>query len=157
MIDIKYGEIYLTKYLSLQRNLKKTFTIITLIMSIQGIFSWKYFEDYTWIAFLLILLIQLFTLIENQIIRSDKEIEEIRNLRMMYTKYFNKLEKFYTEYYYNRIKEKDATDKFFELRNIYWEKIEETDCKLNIKRYKHLMNESEIETNQYINKHHSYE
>ena len=36
-----------------------------------------------------------------------------------------------------------------------WEKIEELDCKLNIKRYKRLMNHTEIETNHYLNKYHN--
>jgi hypothetical protein len=157
MVDKKYGETYLSKYLSLQRTLKKSFTIMTLLISVSGILSWKYFEDYAWIAFILISIMQLFTLIENQIIRSDKEIEEISNLRMMYTKYFNKLEQLYTEYHFDRITKENAIDQYFELRKTDWEKIEEEDCKLNIKRYKYLMNKSENESNQYINQYHDYE
>ncbi|EIA07448.1 hypothetical protein [Flavobacterium frigoris] len=157
MVDKKYGEIYLTKYLSLQRTLKKYFTIMTLLVSVSGILSWKFFEDYAWIAFVLIAIMQLVILIENQIIRSDKEIEEISNLRMMYTKYFNKLEQLYTEFHYNRITKENAIDKYFELRKTDWEKIEELDCKLDIKKFNYLMNESENESNQYINQYHNYE
>lgn len=157
MVDKKYGEIYLTKYLSLQRNLKKYFTIMTLLVSVSGILSWKFFEDYAWIAFVLIAIMQLVILIENQIIRSDKEIEEISNLRMMYTKYFNKLEQLYTEYHYDRITKENAIDRYFELRKTDWEKIEELDSKLDIKKYNYLMNESENESKQYINQYHNYE
>jgi hypothetical protein len=157
MVDKKYGETYLTKYLSLQRTLKKTFTIMTLLISVSGVLGWKYFENYAWLAFFLISIMQLILLIENQIIRSDKEIEEISNLRMMYTKYFNKLEQLYTEYHFNRITKENAIDQYFELRKTDWEKIEEEDCKLNIKRYKYLMNKSENESNQYINQYHNYE
>jgi hypothetical protein len=144
LVDRKYGEIYLTKYLSLQRTLKKTFTILTLLISISGILGWKYFEDYAWIAFGLISIMQLLTLIENQLIRSEKEVEKISNLRMMYTKYFHKLEE-------------NATNQFFELRKTDWEKIEELDCKLDIKKFNRLMNKTDIETNQYLNKYHNYE
>lgn len=157
MVDRKYGEIYLTKYISLQRALKKTFTILTLLISVSGILGWKYFENYAWLAFIAISIMQLFTLIENQLIRSEKEVEEISNLRMMYTKYFNKLEQLYTEFYFNRITEENATNQFFELRKTDWEKIEELDCKLDIKKFNGLMNKTDIETNQYLNKYHNYE
>ncbi len=157
MLDIKYGEIYLTKYLGLQRNLKKGFQIMTLVVSLSGILGWKYFENYVWIAFILIMIMQLLLLVENQLIRSDKEIEEISRLRMSYTRYFNKLEKLWTKYYYNRIKKNKALDKYFELRESDWEKIEELDCKLNIKQYKRLIKKSEEEIIIYINKHHKNE
>ena len=127
MTNIKYGEIYLTKYLGLQRTLKKVFQILTLIVSLSGILGWKYFEDYVWIAFILIAIVQLLLLIENQIIRSDKEIEEISNLRMMYTRYFNKLEPLWTKYQYDQINDNKALDKYFKLRQSDWEKIEELD------------------------------
>jgi len=142
MVNIKYGEIYLTKYLGLQRTLKKGFNISTLLISASGILSWKYFEDYVWIAFFLIAVMQLIVLVENQLIRSDKEIEDISNLRMMYTRYFNKIEKLWTEFHYDRITEKDAIDQYFNLRETDWEKIEELDCQLNIKRYKRIMSHS---------------
>lgn len=154
MVNIKYGEIYLSKYLGVQRTLKKSFQILTLFVSLSGILSWKYFEEYVWIVFVLIAIIQLLLLIENQIIRSDKEIEEISNLRMMYTRYFNKLEMLWTKYQHDQIKDKKAMSDYFELRQSDWENIEELDCKLNIKRYKKLMNKTEIETNHYLNKYH---
>lgn len=155
MVNMKYGEIYLSKYLGVQRTLKKSFQILTLIVSLSGILGWKYFENYVWVAFILIAIVQLLLLIENQTIRSDKEIEEISNLRMMYTRYFNKLESLWTKYQYDQTKEKKALNKYFELRQSDWEKIEELDCKLNIKRYKRLMNHTEIETNHYLNKYHN--
>lgn len=157
MVNIKYGERYLTWYLSLQRKLKKGFQIMTLIVSVSGILGWKYFESYAWIAFILIVIMQLLLLIENQLIRSDKEIEDISNLRMMYTRYFNKLERLWTEYYYDRIEKNKTIDIFFEYRSTDWEKIEELDSKINVKRYKGLMRRTEIETIDYINKYHNYE
>lgn len=154
LANMKYGEVYLSKYLNFQRTLKKTFQILTLLVSLSGILSWKYFENYVWIAFALIALVQLLLLIENQIIRSDKEIEEIARLRMMYTKYFNKLEKLWTKHQYSRISENKGLDKYFDFRQSDWEQIEEIDTKLNIKRYKWLIKKTEIETNNYLNKYH---
>lgn len=157
MVNIKYGEKYLTKYLGMQRTLKKSFQIMTLIISVSGILGWKYFEDYAWIAFILIMIMQLLLLIENQLIRSGKEIEDISNLRMMYTRYFNKLERLWTEYYYERISASSAIDKYFEFRESDWEKIEELDCSINIKKYKRMMRKTETETKHYLNKYHNYE
>jgi hypothetical protein len=156
MVDIKYGEIYLTKYLGFQRTLKKIFNILTLILSVSGILGWKNFENYAWIAFILIAIMQLFTLIENEIIRSDKEIDDIASLRMMYTKYFNKIEKLWTKYEKGKISEEDSYNDFFILKETDWVSIEELDCKLNIKRYKWLEKKADSETRIYINKFHNY-
>jgi len=157
MVDVKYGETYLSKYIGLQHRLKKTFKIMTLILSISGIFGWKYFENLAWVAFILIAIMQLLTLVENQLIRSDKEVEDISTLRMKYTKYFNKLEKLWTEYRNDIKPENKAFEIFYELRKSDWEPIEELDTKLDIKEFKRLMNKADIETNDYINKYHSNE
>lgn len=156
MVDIKFKETYVTKYLELQRTLKKTFNILTLLISVSGILSWKFFEKFAWIAFALIAIMQLFTLIENEIIRADKEIEEISNLRMLYTKYFNKIERLWTEFEAERITENESMDRYFNLRETDWESIEALDTKLNIKEYIWLMDKSDINTNHYINKYHNH-
>ena len=154
MVNIKYGEIYLSKYIGFQRTLKKFFKIMTLLVSLSGILSWKYFENYVWVAFVLIAVVQLFLLVENQIIRSDKEIEEISELKMLYTKYFNKLEILWDKHQSEQINSKKAMKQYFELRQNDWEIIGELDCKLNIKHYKRMKNYTETETNHYLNKYH---
>ena len=155
MVNMKYGEIYLSKYLGLQKNLKKGSKILTLILSLSGILGWKQFENFVWIAFVLIAIMQLFSLIENQLIRSDSEIEEISILRMKYTRYFMKLEQLWTEFQCDRKSEAEAIDQYFDLRASDWEKIEELSCKLNIKRYSKLMNRTESDTNHYLTKYHN--
>lgn len=157
MVDMKYGETYLSKYIGLQHSLKKTFKIMTLILSVSGIFGWKYFESLAWVAFILIAIMQLLTLVENQLIRSDKEVEDISALRMKYTKYFNKLEKLWTECQNGIKSDKECFEIFYELRKNDWEPIEELDTKLDIKKFKWLMNKADIDTNDYINKYHSNE
>jgi len=123
MVDMKYGETYLTLYLGLQRTLKKIFNILTLLLFVSGILGWKYFENYVWIAFILIAIMQLFILIKNEIIRSDKEIEDIASLRMMYTRYFNKLERLWTEFEYKKIDEEKSLEMFFQYKETDWEKL----------------------------------
>ncbi|WP_159580298.1 hypothetical protein [Marinoscillum sp. 108] len=154
---MKYGELYLSKYIGFQHRLRKTFKIITFILSLSGILGWKYFQDYAWVILLIICVMQLLSLVGNQLVRSDKEVEEISALKMMYTKYFNKLERLWDELYTQRINDDEALERFYELRTTDWENIEQLDCKLDIKRFKRLMNKTEIETNDYINKYHNYE
>lgn len=154
LAHIKYGEFYLTRYLGLQRDFKKGFNIVTLLVSASGILGWKQFENYVWIAFLLIAIMQLAILIENQIIKSDKEIDEISNLRMMYTRYFNKLEKLWTDFFTEAIDEETAKNQYFALRQSDWENIEEVDCKLSIKKFKRMMKNTEKETHIYFNQYH---
>jgi hypothetical protein len=157
MVDMKYGEMYLSNYIGLQHRLKKIFKIMTLILSVSGIFGWKYFETFAWVAFVLIAFMQLLTLIENQLIRSDKEVEEISLLKIRYSKYFNKLERLWIEYQNGTTSDKKALDIFFKLKDSDWIAIEEIAAKINIKKFKRLMNKADIETIDYINKFHKNE
>ena len=152
--DIKYGEIYLTKYLSFQKSLKKTFNILTLVLSVSGIFGWKYFEEYAWIAFFLIAIMQLFSLIENQLIRTDNEIDDILRLRMLYSKYFNQIERIWMMVESDQISQKESIAKFLDLRDSDWLVLEELDNKLDIKQWGFIESKTQIETNIYIKKHH---
>jgi len=157
MVNMKYLEIYLGKYLSFQRTVKKAFKIFTLVASISGILGWKYFENYISIVLALIALIQILLLVESEIIRSDKEIEEISNLRMMCTRYFNKLERLWNESFFEMIPDIDAMNKYFDLRVSDWERIEEINCRINIKEYRFFSKDTERKTNLYLNKYHNYE
>lgn len=154
LVDMKYGELYLSKYVGFQHRLKMTFKIITLVLSLTGIFGWKYFEDYVLLILIIICVIQLLSLIGNQIIRTDKEVEEISALKMMYTRYFNNLERLWDELQSERKTDNEAIDIFYQLRTSAWEPIDELDCKLDIKRYKWLMSRTEEETQNYLNKYH---
>ncbi|MGB1040525.1 MAG: hypothetical protein ACPGVD_06615, partial [Flavobacteriales bacterium] len=78
-------------------------------------------------------------------------------MKMLYTKYFNKLELLWSELYFGNLKNEKAKNKFFKLRKSDWEKIQEFDSKLDIKRVKVLMKKTEEETNKYLNKYHNYE
>jgi len=152
LIDAKFGEIYLNKYISFNQTLIKSFNILTLILSISGIFSWKYFEEYVWLVFILIAVLQLITLIKNEIIRSNEEIQKIINLKNEYAKYQIKLEKLWFEINNNTITEKDASEKFYNLKSKYKIKIDKLDSQINIKNYKKLNKEAEEETNIHIKK-----
>ena len=77
MVETKYGEIYLSLYLDLQKDLKRYIKIATLVFSGSGVFGWAFWEPLAWFACIIIVIIQLIALIENQIVRSEAELEEI--------------------------------------------------------------------------------
>ncbi len=155
LVDIKYGDTYLSLYLGRQHTFKKTFKILTLVFSGGGLMGWKIWEPIAWIAFSLIAIVQLVGLIENQLIRSDKEIEQIADLRTMYTRYFNKIEKLWIKHQNDSTDEQTAIDEFFKIRKSDWEKIESLDNKLNIRGYKKLETNANKLTRDYLTKYHS--
>jgi hypothetical protein len=150
LLNIKYGEFYLSKYISFHQQCRKYVNVITLIISLSGVLGWKFFEGYVWVALALISVLQLFLLIESQLIHSEKEIEQFLSLRSMYTKYSTKLEKLWYEFYRDQIKESDASKIFFEYKVTDWEPIEELDSKLNTRQFKFLEKISRREMDLYL-------
>ncbi|WP_299222580.1 hypothetical protein [uncultured Aquimarina sp.] len=113
MIQIKYGEVYLSLYLDLQKDLKRYIKIATLIFSGSGVFGWVFWEPLAWIACIVIAIIQLIGLIENHIVRSDNELEGISVLRSMFLKYLTKLEELWYDCENDTKKENRVKDVFF--------------------------------------------
>ena len=155
MVQIKFGEKYLALYISLQYQLKKYFKIATLVFSGSGILGWKLWQPIAWIALILIAVVQILSLIENQIIRNDKEVSDILKLRELYLKYFNKLEKLWVDYNLSDITEKEASILFFKYRAKDHQIIENLDNKLGIKKWKKLESKADSETRQYFKTYHS--
>ncbi len=155
MMQIKFGEKYLALYISLQYALKKYFKIATLVFSGSGILGWKLWQPIAWIALILIATVQILGLIENQLIRSEKDIADIARLRELYLKYFNKLEQLWVNYESSEITEKETSKLFYNYRSNDHQTIETLDNKLGIKKWKKLENKADIETRQYFNTYHS--
>jgi len=151
MVQIKYGEIYLSLYLDLQKDLKRYIKIATLIFSGSGVFGWAFWEPLAWIACIIIAIIQLIALIENQIVRSEVELEEISVLRSMYLHYLTKLEELWYDCENREEKEKKIKNKFFSLRETNFVAIEKLDDKLSIKHWTKLKNKADIRTREYFN------
>ncbi|PIB23748.1 hypothetical protein BFP77_15670 [Maribacter sp. 4U21] len=151
MMQIKYGEVYLSLYLDFQKDLKRYIKIATLVFSGSGVFGWAFWEPLAWFACIIIALIQLIGLIENQIVRSDSELEEISVLRSMYLKYLNKLEELWYDCENDYKKEKKIKKVFFSLRETDFAAIERLDDKLNIKHWKRLKSKADIRTREYFN------
>lgn len=149
-VQIKFGEIYLAKYLMQQYKIQKIIKILTILFSGAGIFGWEIWKPIAWFALIIISVIQIINLLKNEIGRNDKDLIEIAELRNLYTRYFNKLEKLWSKFENNEIEEKFAREEFYSLREVYWEKIENIDNKLGIPQRKWLIKKTDAETRQYI-------
>ena len=154
-VHTKYGDCYLSLYLSRQNSIRKWVKILTLIFSTSGILGWRIWKqpEVTEVSCILIAIVQLFHLIENQIVRSDSEIAKIIELRALYFKQCNKLEQLWIEFRAGRLDEKPVADEFFKLRDEA-AKIEKLDDNLNIKQRKKLMNKAHKQTINYISQYH---
>ena len=115
-VHYKHGDDYLVLYMKRLKTVRKTVNISTLAFSTSGIFSWSFWIYLPVITSGLTALIQLFRLVENQIIPSDKDIEQVAKLRDLYFDHANKLEKLFIDCRNEKINEKQATDMFFKLR-----------------------------------------
>jgi len=151
IVDAKYGEIYLACYINRCKNIKKAFRIVTLIFSAGGVFGWKIWEPIALIACVIIAGIQLLNLIENQIVTSDDELIKIGELRAQYLRYFNKLEKLWTDFETGTATDEHASSQFFTLRTGLKEKIEKMDNELHIKQIESLLLKTDEQEKLYFN------
>lgn len=150
--DIKYGEVYLALYLNRCRSQRRAFKIITLIFSAGGVFGWSIWEPLAVIACLIIAAIQILVLIEGQIVRSDEDMLKIGQLRELYVKYLNRLEKIWVDFESNNITDSEASDAYFKLVDQMKSKIETKDNELYINSgIKSLLKEAHHEHLNYLN------
>ncbi len=152
LIDTKKGDIFLVFYISSERNLRKWFKIITILFSASGIFTaFKNLEIPTVISFAVIGTIQLLQSIENFLVLSEKDLDEIKKLRLSYYDQSIELEKLWIELEENHIDDEKAKKRLFKILDSS-KKIEDIDSSLNITRKKRLDKKADAETRNYANK-----
>lgn len=152
-VNYKYGDEYLILYLSRLQTSRKYTNIVTLVFSTSGVLGWTFWKFLPIVSCVLIAIIQIFKLIENQIIPSEKDIEQVVLLRNQYNKYWNQVEKLWIEYNSNKIDDDRAKKCFYKLRETAIE-IEKLDNKLNIQHLNSLKKKAEFQTNNYLTQYH---
>lgn len=154
MVHTKYGDTYLALYLNRQRIIRKWYSVFMLLFSTSGILGWKLWTVIPVIACGLISAMQLVKLIENQFILTDSDLEKVSELRNRYISYFNKLEKLWTDFDAKRLTEEQATEQFYQLRQVGAE-IEAYDNKLLISKIKKICDKADLDSRNYFNQYHS--
>lgn len=156
MLHTMFGSNYLAGYLGLQKTKRKWYKIFTLTFSTGGVLGWPLWEYAPIIACILITVMQLVTLLENHIVPSDQDIENVADLRNKYITYFNKLEKLWTDLEKKVIDEHTAREQFYHLRQFIWTDIEAKDNELNINdNVKSLKSKADTQTRNYFKQYHS--
>ncbi|MBN8673637.1 MAG: hypothetical protein J0L56_05860 [Chitinophagales bacterium] len=148
-LNAKFGGEYLILYLKRERKVKKWFKILTIIFSAGGIFSaFKDFKIPTIIMLSAIGVVQIASLLEEHIMHSENDMQQICKLRLMYLDWEQELEKLFSNY--ESMTEETAKGRLFELRESS-KKIEELDNKINIRIYKSLKDKTDQDVRNYIN------
>ena len=154
IVDIKYGEIYLSLYIRRQREMKRWFNILSIIFSAGGIGGYKISSFIPIAACVITGLIQTFNLIGNKFFPSETDIDHICKLREKYIQYLIKLEKLWLDLDTDRMSSNDATDQFFKFKQLRAD-IESIDNKLFISEIKSLKTKSDTQTREYLNNQYS--
>lgn len=147
---IKYHYEYLVLYLDWHRAIRKWVKIITTLFSAGGVFGWAIWKDtLPQIACSGIAVIQLLTLVEGHIYLPDDKMEKGAELKVKLNEYLLKLEETWYKVRQRKINEDELTSIFFELKNNYGAKIQDTENKLDIKHKKKLM----LKADKYMREH----
>lgn len=147
--QIKHNHIYCILLLSRQKRVLNIFNITILVFSSAGIMGWRIWDNFTFIACIIIAGISLLKLISPHIIPSEKQIEKLDSITDFYFDYFNKLEQLWYDCYNDRLNDEDAQAKFYELKNTEREinkTINDIIKSTNNKIYK----KTDIETRDYL-------
>lgn len=151
LVHTKFGDEYLVLYLSRQRTIRKWFKVLTILFSASGIFSaFQSAKIPTIISCVAIGLVQVATSIENFIIHSEDDLDQLSKLRLMYFDRTNKIEELWHSLADKKITDQEATNEFFLLRKSAKE-IEELDNKLNVRNFKKLKSIADVNTRTYLN------
>ena len=147
-LNAKFGDEYLILYISRQRYIRKLFKVVTVLLSAGGIWSaFNELKAFTVISCTAIGAVQLITSVETYIIHSEKDLDELCSLRLMYYTHSNKLE----ELWHNltALTEDEIRDRFFRIREDA-KKIEELDNKINVRSHNKLKLEADKKTRNYL-------
>lgn len=149
MLQARHNHFCCTKLLAKQRSEIKWFNIIVLVFSAGGAMGWKFWDYFPAASCTIIAIIQIARLVESQILPSEKNIENLEQVISFYFRYNNEMEKLWYDHYNYRLEDKEAQDKFYELK----EEEEEINKKVNkvVKKVsKKICKESDEETRNYL-------
>jgi hypothetical protein len=153
LMQCKHNHYYSLYVLERKKNVVKWFTIVTLAFSgAGGIMGWKIWTNFPLFACIIIALMQLFKLLQPQLIPSDKEIDKLNKVINFYFDYYNKLEQLWYDHYNKRIDDEQAQKKFYIIKATEKEINEIVNEVVKKRVSKRLYERAEIETNSYVNR-----
>lgn len=153
MVDLKYGEIYISLYLTRQRQIRKWVKILLIVFSSAGIMSWKVWELAPLFSGVVTSLFQLFSLVENHVFLTESQLEELNELSYKYTNLFYEVELLWQNLEDKSLNIEEIKSKFYSLRKLKNE-INNKDFKLDLTEVVKLMDKADSITLKYLETYH---
>jgi hypothetical protein len=147
--QIKHNHFYCVFLLARQRRLINYFNIIVLLFSSAGIMGWAIWKEFPLASCVIIAGISLLKLLSPHIIPSEKQIDKLDHVTDFYFDYFNKLEQLWYDHYNDRIDDKLAQTRFYELKDTERE-INKTINELVKSTNTKIYNKTDLETRNYL-------
>lgn len=153
LMDAKKKDIYLNKYVSFHKSVKKWFSIFTVILSSTSLIAWlKDRGAYlTGLSIGLSIIAKSLELLQSHIIASDEYLNDILDVRKLWLDYFFAIEEIYIERRFELINRKEAIEKYKAQKELKKE-IENKMGSLKIWIFYFMNKSADNETNFYLNK-----
>ena len=153
LADVKKGEIYLSHILLQKGKFRKRFQIWTLIFSGSGVLGWAFWAStpLAGICCALVLIMQLILKLEIFIVRSEKDLDNISELRRLYLSNFNKLVKLYDGYISDKLTKEDASKQYYKIKDDMLE-AEKLDDQLKLSPNLKFATLAEVEAITFLNR-----
>lgn len=151
MYDSKKFDIYLNKYVSFHKTVKKTINIITIILTSTSLIAWlsNRGATFTGIALGLSAFSKLLELLQNQFIASDEYLSDVSELRILWIEYYLIVQKIFVDFRLKKIDKNQAWDEYSRNSELK-KKIEEKQGNTKIWIFWHLNKSSDKETTNYM-------
>lgn len=155
-VDAKFGDEYLILFLGRKKHWRKLFKFFTLLAAAGGVISALIDAKVpTIIICTAICAVQLLSVFENSFIASEKDIEKLIKLRLLYCNYCGDLENLYcvlSEDNLSDEKEEEIKVQYFNLKKDKNTTIEPIDTEIDVKKRKKLLKRADNTTRQYLNR-----
>lgn len=148
-----YKYKYACHNLSWQKTLRKSIKIITLLFSTGGILGWSIWKEGSFliISYVITSVVQLISLLENNIVLSDEGFEKLIELQSKLKLHFDRLELLYYEFNMGHIKdEKKATKRLLIDFKVFENEIDKLDSSMNSWEPKFLLKRTLPDYNQFV-------
>ncbi len=140
LVHSAYWEQYLSQYVSHKYDCRKAYSTILLVLSTIGASSfsaWKLIPNgEKWvptITFGIMAVVQLISICQKNVVIDDETARKLRELRIKYIEYLNKIERLYLDIRDNKMDTETIKKRFFDIRESVYP-IEELKDSLNIKK-----------------------
>ena len=112
----KHNLFYCNFLLAYRRRLLNIFNIIILVFSGAGVMGWQFWNNFPFIACMIVSIISLIKLIGPHIIPSEKEIDKLDKVTDFYFNYYNQIENLWFEIQNNKINEEQYQKSFYKIK-----------------------------------------